>query len=203
MITPRPYLSWSSLDLLEHSEAKWKDLYFYGEQRRANSGMVFGRKMADSLENEEASGDIILDLLIERIPKFEIMDKTVDCLLPNGKNPIPILIKPDTMKTDMTAFKEYKTGQEPWTKKRADESGQITFYATGLYLKSGKIPADIELVWVQTEKQSNGWPGGKIGATGDIRRFKTVRTMADILKMMVRMKKAWERIQIITTEELL
>jgi hypothetical protein len=191
------------MDLLEHSVEKWKDLYFRGEQRRANSGMMFGRKMAEGLENEEATGDIVLDLLMERIPKFEIRDKAITAEMKNGKKTVPLLAKPDTMKADMTAFKEYKTGQEPWTKKKADESGQITFYATTMYLITGRIPADIELVWVQTEKQPNGSLDVKIGATGEIRVFKTARTMADILKMMVRMKKAWELIEKICEEELL
>ena len=203
MITPRPYLSWSSMDLFERSIEKWKEVYLYGLKLRVNRGMAFGKQMAEGLEHEEATGDAVLDLLMERLPKFEIMDQPVECLLKNGKNPIPILIKPDTMKADGTAFKEYKTGQEPWTRKRVDESGQITFYATGLFLKTGKIPTDIELVHIQTEKQLNGSLEGKIGATGAINRHPTARNMAQVLNMMVRMKRAWEGIQKITTEEIL
>lgn len=230
MITPRAYLSWSSMDLLEHSVEKWKSLYFHGEQRRANSGMMFGRKLADGLENnEEVTGDIVLDLLIGRMPMFEIRDKVIEDprqkeieieeydnktgelrmvkyrlpVLKNGKKEIPILIKPDTTKADLKAFKEVKTGQEPWTKSRFDKLGQITFYAAGLYLITGQIPKDIEGVWVQTEKQPNGPVDVKIGATGEIRVFKTERTMSDILRMMVRMKKAWELIEKICEEELL
>ena len=76
------------MDLLEHSVEKWKDLYFRGEQRRANSGMMFGRKMAEGLENEEATGDIVLDLLMERIPKFEIRDKAITAEMKNGKKTV-------------------------------------------------------------------------------------------------------------------
>jgi hypothetical protein len=203
MLTPRPYLSWSSMDLFERSVEQWKQVYLYGQKMRVNRGMAFGKQMAEGLEHGEATGDAVLDLLMERLPKFEIMDQAVTCELKNGKKPIPILIKPDTMKTDMTAFKEYKTGQEKWSKKRVDESGQITFYATGLFLKSGKIPTDIELVHVMTAKMGDGSLDAKLGATGDIYRHPTQRNMGQILNMMVRMKKAWEGIQKVTAEELL
>lgn len=191
------------MDLLEKSVEKWKALYLFGEQMKVNRGMAFGRMMADGLENNDATGDIMLDLVISKIPKFEVMDKIVMAELKNGKKTIQILAKPDTMKADMTAFKEYKTGQEPWTQKRFNELGQIIFYATALYLKTGSIPQDIEGVWAQTKKEDNGPLDAKIRATGEIRRFKVVVTMADVLKMMIRMKKAWALIEKVCEEELL
>lgn len=203
MLTPRPYLSWSSMDLFERNIEQWRQVYLYGQKMRINRGMAFGKQMAEGLEHDEATGDSVLDLVMAKLPKFEIMDQPVECELKNGKNIIPILIKPDTMKADMTAFKEYKTGQEPWSRKRVDESGQISFYATGLFLKTGKIPTDIELVHVQTTKMGNGSLDDKIGATGAINRHPTVRSMGQILNMMVRMKKCWEKIGQITAEELL
>jgi hypothetical protein len=205
MPTPRPYLSWSQFDLFKRNPEKYKEIYIYGAKNPVNRGMAYGRQMAEGLENGEATGDPVLDLLMERLPKFEIMDKAIECELKTGrgKEIIPILIKPDTLKTDMTGFKEYKTGQAEWTKKKADESGQITFYATGLFLKTGRIPVDIELVQVMTEKAVEGALDAKIGATGVIRRFPTVRTMSQILNMMVEMKKVWAGIKSLTEQELL
>src|SRR4030042_4096635 len=107
-MTPRQYLSWSAMDLFERSIERWKEVYLYDQKMKINSGMAFGSLMAAGLEYGEATGDAVLDLLIEKLPKFEIMDKAVECQLNTGrgKEPIPILIKPDTMKEDMTAFKE-------------------------------------------------------------------------------------------------
>jgi len=191
------------MDLFERNVEKWKKLYIYGEEMTINSGMEFGRKMAEGLENDEITGDMALDLIMERLPKFEIMDKPVEAVLGKGKTAVPLLAKPDTMKADMTAFKEYKTGQEPWSRKKVDESGQVTFYATVLFILSGKIPHDIELVHVQTAKHGNGAPDAKISATGDIYRHPTKRSMGQILNMMVRMRKCWEGIQRVTAEEML
>jgi CheY-like chemotaxis protein len=186
-MTPQGYLSWSQLSLWESSPERYKEHYFYGKKTPINRGMAFGKKMADGLERDELTGDVVLDLMMERIPKFEVMDKEFRTELKNGKDTIIILAKPDTMKADMTAFKEYKTGVTRWTRKKVDECGQITFYATAMWLKTGKIPKDIELVDVATKAALDG----KIEATGDITRHPTVRTMTDILKMVVRMKKCW------------
>jgi len=183
--------------------------------------MAFGKKMAEGLENEETTGDEVLDTVMTLIPKFETRDKILEDdkgvevdyydqekkevikvklpVLKNGKEVIPILIKPDTNKLDLTAFKEYKSSQTRWTKKQVDESVQITFYAMGMYLKTGKIPYDIELVEVETRTNTEG----RIEATGQIYRHPTTRSMGQILNMMVRAKKAWSIINKICEEELL
>jgi hypothetical protein len=184
--------------------------------------------MADGLESGALTGDPVLDLMMERLPKFKIMDKViedpkgiiVECFnyetrepekykvpfMKVGKMKIPLLAKPDTMKPNMTAFKEYKTGQARWTQHKADNWGQITFYALAIYLIKGKIPSDIELVHVQTEKQANVQLDkniGGIGATGDMFRYPTSRNMMDVMRMMVRIKTCWTQIIKITEKELL
>jgi len=214
------------MNLFESNIESWKRVYLYDGKIPVNRGMAFGRKMADGLENDEITGDAVLDLVMEQIPKFEIMDKIVEdkngisieikdyndgkikeYLLPvlkNGKQfEVPLLAKPDTMKKDLSAFKEYKTGQEPWTRKKVDEFGQITFYATVMFIISGKIPHDIELVHISTQKEVKGCVDSKIEATGMIYRYKTTRNMSQILNMMVRMKKAWISIGQVTEEALM
>ena len=115
------------------------------------------------------------------------------------KEIIPLLAKPDTATLDYTAFKEFKTSTMKWTQKKADESGQITFYATAIWLKTGKIPQDIELVNALTEYGENG----TISVTGEILRFKTTRTLVDVLRMQSRIKRAWSGIKTLVANELL
>lgn len=209
-MTPRAYLSWNSVNMLgnfsEKDIEKWKNYYLYDEKFGMNRGMAFGKKMADGLENDEDTGDVILDMVMTKIPKFEIMDKEFTVEMKTGRRlssgeleTIKILCKPDTMKADMSAFKEYKTAQKRWTKKQVDENGQVTWYAMGMFIKTGKIPGDIELVEVPTKSGIDG----KIEATGEIYRHHTVRSMGQILQMMVRAKKAWSIINKICEEELL
>lgn len=161
--------------------------------------MAYGSKLADGLENEEATGDPLLDLMMARIPKFELMDVAFQVPLKDGKNTIQILAKPDTAKVDYSAFKEYKTSVRPWSQKMADDSGQITFYATAMWLKTKKIPKDIELVDVVVEYLEDG----SLQPTGEMLRFPTERTMVDIIKMTARMKRAYHGICKLCEQELL
>ena len=198
-MTPKAYLSFSSMNLLEKNPEKWKDAYLYGGRNPINRGMAFGKLMADGLENDEATGNEVLDMVMTQIPKFEIRDKEFFAEIKSGKEVIPILCKPDTMKANMTAFKEYKTSQTKWTKRKVDELDQITFYAMGMFLKTGRVPGDIELVEIETKSGLDA----RIEATGAIYRHPTVRTVGQILNMIVRAKKAWVEINRICEEELL
>ena len=161
--------------------------------------------------------DPLLDLVMSRLPKFERMDKPVEYSLGQivhdphdgktyqvpalqyGKELIPLLAKPDTCKSDYSAFKEYKTSVRNWTQKMVDDSGQITFYATAIWLATGKVPQDIELVCATTEYGEDG----SLQVTGDIFTFPTKRTLVDIIKMTTRIKKAWAGIKSICEKELL
>ena len=199
MLTPRPYLSFSQMTLFEMSPEKYADQYLFGKKQRINRNMAYGSLLADGLEAGESTGDPLLDLMMARLPKFELMDKSFEADLPNGKETIKILAKPDTAQADYTAFAEYKTSVRKWTQKMVDESGQITFYATAMWLKTGKIPQDIELVDVVVGYE----PDGRLQPTGDILRFPTKRTMVDIIKMTGRMKRAWTGIKALCEKELL
>ena len=187
------------MTLFEMSPEKYADQYLFGKKQRINRNMAYGSLLADGLEAGESTGDPLLDLMMARLPKFELMDKSFEADLPNGKETIKILAKPDTAQADYTAFAEYKTSVRKWTQKMVDESGQITFYATAMWLKTGKIPQDIELVDVVVGYE----PDGRIQPTGDILRFPTKRTMVDMIKMTGRMKRAWTGIKALCEKELL
>lgn len=199
MMTPRPYLSFSQMTLFEMNPRKYVDQYIYKNKQRISRNMAYGTVMADALENDELSGDPALDLMMMKIPKFELRDKAFEVDLPEGKKTIRILCKPDTMKADMTAFKEYKSSTRAWTQKMADDSGQITFYATGMWLKTYKIPQDIELVCVVVKYNEDG----SLTPTGELVRYRTHRTLVDIIKMTSRMKRAWSGINKLCESELL
>jgi hypothetical protein len=199
MITPRPYISWSQLSLFESSPERYKEVYIYDKKIPINRGMAYGKQLADGLEKGELTGNEVMDMTMIQIPKLDEMEKEVRAIITDGKNTIELLARMDTAKKDLSAFKEYKTGQGAWTQKKVDEFGQITFYATAIWLKTKKIPQDIELVWIETAMQLEG----KIEATGAIKRFVTKRTAIDCLKMCARIKRAWAGIRQLTEKELL
>ena len=115
MLTPRPYISFSQMVLFEHDPEKYADQYIYGNKQRISRNIAYGSQMATALESGEASGDPLLDLMAAQLPKFELMDVPFEAELKNGKETITLLAKPDTMKADCSAFKEYKTSTRKWT----------------------------------------------------------------------------------------
>lgn len=203
----------------EMSPEKFTEEYIYGQRQRISRNMAFGSQLADGLMIEEANGDPLLDLMASRLPKFELIDRPI--VDPKGKevlfkrnteefrinvptlenkgDDIPLLAVPDTAKIDYTAFKEYKTSVRKWTQKMVDESGQVTFYATAIWLATGKIPEDIELVNIETAYQEDG----RLTVTGNMFRFPTKRIMADIIKMTKRMRHAWTGIRELCEKELI
>lgn len=200
MLTPRSYLSYSSMTLFEKSPEGWADYYLYDQKQRITRNMKLGSDMATGLETGEASGDPLLDLMIARLPKFELMDKPLFAYLKDGKDEIRLLAKPDTAKPDYTAFKEYKTSTRKWTQKMVDESGQISYYATVIWLLTKKIPQDIELVCVETAYDEEG----KVYCTGNVwPPIKTKRSMADIIKTTARIRRNWAEIKSFCEKELL
>lgn len=210
MITPRNYLSWSSMDLLERSESKWIAQYLMGKEPPKSRAMDLGTKLADALEEDEFTGDLMTDIIVAKMPKLAIRDQIITANLNRGRGvePIPLLAKPDTRNEDFSAFREYKSGSVPWNKRRVDECGQITFYATVGYIIRGEegrkpqLVEDIHLDWAPTKKEDPSDPHSKIIFTGEVIPFRTQRTMADVLRMMLRMRKAWEKIQLLTEREL-
>jgi hypothetical protein len=190
------------MTMWEDDPEGFKRKYFYGEQGRTNRGQALGREFAEALESGEATGKADMDIVIAQIPKYELRDKEIHCHLSVGKYPhrefIPILLKPDMCKADYTAFFEIKTGAGPWNQKIADENDQISFYTAGLYLKvketgGVKIP-ESELVWAPTEKREDPDGIARPYLTGEIKRFKTSRTFAQVLQMHARMASAWRAI---------
>jgi len=200
------------------SKDKFTEQYLYGKKQRISRNMHYGSLMADGLKDEEATGDPVLDLMMSKIPKFERMDMpVVDIkngvdvvnphdgkkykvpILTNDNDPIPLLALPDTSKSDYSAFKEYKTSVQKWTQKRVDDSGQITFYVTAIWIVTGKIPQDIELVNIEVDYDQDG----RLFPTGNMYQFKTKRSLVDVIKMTKRIRHAWSGIKELSEKELL
>ncbi len=89
--------------------------------------------MADGFETGETTGDAELDWVMLGIPRLNTMEMPLNAEFKHKGDIIPLYGQLDTAKSDLTAFKEYKTGQLPWSKSMVDQNQQITFYATMIY----------------------------------------------------------------------
>lgn len=185
ILIPKGYLSWSQLSLFERSPKEYKRIYILGEEQRTSRAMEYGSKLADVLENGDDGEDVLISSLYSLLPKYKTMEKKIEA----ETGGIKILGKLDTYCPKTHNFREYKTGKIPWTQRKVDNHGQITFYAMLIFLAYKKIPKDIELIWAETE-----YIDGEIQATGRIKTFKTKRTLIDIMKFMARVGKVAKQI---------
>lgn len=183
--TERP-LSWSSLSCFDDKDwgnpEKWYERYVLGIQEKPSRELLFGSKIDKLLQDDP---EFLPE--IERYPlmqyKLEADYKDIKLLgYPDGWDPY----------NDRKRMVDYKTGKNPWTQKKADETGQLTMYATMLYLAEGIKPEEIdfEIVWMPTTQHADL----SIGFVKDfkVQIFKTKRSMTDVLKFMARIEKTYK-----------
>lgn len=194
-MTPRPYLSWSQMNLLERSPEKYREVYINGMPSFSNAAMGFGSKVGKELEDDESSGDAAHDFVLSQMPRLSIAEYEIHAVLASGrKGSVPLIAKLDSASGELDDIIEYKTGKAKWTKAKVDKADQLTFYATVAYLKTRRIPRRLRLVWAETEIL----PDGTVRFTGNLYTFETRRDMGDVLRMMKRMCDAWALIQKMT-----
>lgn len=188
--TPKGYLSWTQLNLFERSKNAYVDTYLRGLNGFENEAMRVGKRLANRLETDEQTDENIIEHLAIFLPSYPKREFPISV----DFEEIPLFGKLDGFNPWNKKMGEYKTGKR-WTQALVDKSGQITFYTTLVWLKYGKLPSQIDLHWARTETKNN-----RIVLTGEIRTFRTQRTMADIILFRGRIKRAWEGIITLTKE---
>ncbi len=183
--TPRPYLSWTQLNLIETSVYQYVRTYVY-EEKFSNPRMELGKRVAEMIE----AGTVSADLELEHLRTFLPIYPEREYALKGEISGVPIYGKLDGFNPESLHLGEYKTGVR-WNAKMVAESGQISFYALLVLLNYRMLPKRITLTWMPTETR----PDGSIHVTGDIQNFETYRTMEDILLIAARIKKGWKKIQ--------
>ena len=184
IITPRPYLSWSQMNLFERDPAAYVAQYIYGEPPPTSSALAFGKRIAASLEAATTDDAEVenLRILLPRFPKKEYEIKV-------EYSGVPLLAKPDLFSPWKVHIGELKTGQAPWTQSRVNQHGQLKFYALAAWLKYKRVPK-VELYWAPTE-----WREHKLCLKGEIMTFQAEITEQDILSFGARIPQVWAAIQ--------
>lgn len=187
---PHGHLSWSGLSTWERSEKEYDEKYILNQSQRSNSGMEFGKYVADGLEQEEA--DETIESLRLRLPAYSQREHSVEVTYKG----IPLMGRIDTYNDKDGAFREYKTGRRdnlgnpPWTPAKAKEHGQIAFYAFMLWLQTKKVPPTAYLDWIETVVREDG----TVGLAEHIHSFQVPITIEMIVKMGARIEKAAKEI---------
>jgi hypothetical protein len=187
--TPRPYLSWSQMNLFERDPAAYVAQYIYGKNEQTSAAMVFGKQIAKGLETK-STNDAEVELLRSRLPKFPKQEYEIKVAFEE----IPLLAKLDLFSPWRMQIGELKTGRYPWTQSRVNEHGQLKFYALAAWLKYKRVPK-IELYWAPTE-----WRSNKLCLTGEIQTFQAEFSAPELLRFGVRLSQVWAAIQQVADE---
>ena len=156
-----------------------------------NEGMAYGKVVADALENDEETGDLLTDMAMSLLVKYDIRDKEMEGILQTKDGDIRIVSHPDTMDSKTFALGEYKTGKIKWTQKKADNWFQLKFYAMLIFIIHKKVPPRVFLQWIETYKDTDG----VIKPTGHVELFEVRITMSDIINTMATVSRVAKEIE--------
>lgn len=191
---PTNCLSYSQVQLWQSDRERYKEIFFNHNDgaRFMNEGMAYGKVVADALENEEETGDLLTDMAISLLPKYDIRDKEMEGVLHTKEGDIRIVSHPDTVDSQTWALREYKTGKVKWTQKKANNWFQLKFYAMLIYIIKNKIPPSVHLDWIETYKDP---ADNKIKPTGHVEHFEVKITMSDIINTMATVSRVAKEIE--------
>lgn len=178
---PKGYLSYSQIQSWRGNPKRYKEVYFDGRTEFSiyNEGMEYGKQFADALETYTDTNDLLTDASILLLAKYDVRDQEIRAELKTKDGCIPLLGRPDTMNSKTFAFREYKTGKQPWTQNKANKHFQLYFYAMLIYLKYGVVVEKCHLDWIETEVVNN-----KTQPTGKTLSFPVKIGLRKILETM-------------------
>lgn len=186
-------LSWSAISSFEWNPKQWHSKYVLKELPEITPELYFGSMIDKKIQDDPT--------YLPKLVRYPILQHEMRCEF----NGIPLLGFADTFRPAYfskrkgfktgpnsmnPAIRDYKTGRKEWTQKRADDTGQITMYLLMLWMMDKIKPEDVEcyIDWLPTHIED-----GKIAfiQEGDIRTFKTKRTMQQVLAFAQRIKDRW------------
>lgn len=181
---PAGCLSYSQVSTWLASPERYKKLYFGTGMGNDggfwNEGMAYGKIVADAMENYEETGDLLTDMAIAQLVKYDLRDKEMEAVMKTKDGDIVIRSHPDTMDSKTFALREYKTGKVKWTQKKADKWFQCKFYAMLVYIKHGVVPPSNHLDWIETYVDTDG----ETKPTGHVETFELDIGLKEILETM-------------------
>lgn len=190
---PKGYLSYSQIQLWKSNPARYISHYMDGGDTDIhNSGLAYGKVVADALEQGVETGDLLTDAAMLLLPKYDVADKEIRTTVKTKDGCFDILGRPDSLDSVTKNFIEFKTGKNAWSQTKAQRHPQLLFYALLIYLAYGVVLKDAQLVWIQTEEvitshsPSDWLPEDRkvIKPTGRVETFKVEFALVDILKCL-------------------
>jgi len=190
---PKGYLSYSQIQLWKSDKKRYIELYFNNrnELRLSNSGLEYGKIVADALEQGTETNDLLTDTAMSLIIKYDIRDQEIRTEIKTKHGAVGVMGRPDTMDSVTKAFREYKTGRVKWTENKAQKHPQMVFYAMLIYLAHGVILKEAYLDWIETVEEN-----GIVKPTGRLETFRVTFTFMDIMECIAMTTRVAKEIEI-------
>jgi hypothetical protein len=153
------------MDLWMRNKDGYVERYFKNGKPLDTKYLKFGKNIAQLIE-ERKHNEILPDLIVYDISEFKIETEI---------RGVPILSFIDSYDPVSSAFREYKTGKNPWTAVKVEKHGQLLFYAVALKAVTGTYPKYCHLDWIETQMSESDdmWNilDPQIELTGKIKSF--------------------------------
>lgn len=194
-------LSWSAIASFEWNPSQWYSKYVLKELLIITPELEFGSMIDKRIqENPKFLPKLVRYPILQHemrgtfdgIPLLGFADTFRDPWI-DSRGKLREKKRPDYVPA-FPAIRDYKTGRNEWTQKRADETGQITMYLLMLYLRDKIRPEDVEcyIDWLPTHYVDKKIEFIK---EGEIHTFKTKRTMQQVLEFGQRIKRTWAEME--------
>lgn len=192
LVLPKPYLSYSQMDLWQKNKDQYRARYYMGgpgfESRETIFGKQFAKMMEDGLQHPVA----------DLVPRGDKMEYKVLMDI----NGVPVLGYLDSYDSQGKFIYEYKTGKELWTDLRVAKHEQLVIYSLLVKQKHGTVDPWVRLVWIQTKECAGEYKLGgvtfgskaEIDFTGHVQTFKRRIVQWERDKMKKKIRKIAEEI---------
>lgn len=192
---PKPHFSYSQWSLWLSNPERYKQIYFDKREdvQFTNRGQSYGKMVADALEAQVDTGDLLTDAAMLLLPKYDVQDAPIFVDVKTQYGWLQLIAKPDTYNSETHDFVEFKTGKghNPWTPEKAQNHLQMWFYAVVIWQKFGVVLPGAQLAWIETEDTPEG-----IKPTGRVETFDVHFSKAGLMDALARIIKSAHEIEV-------
>ena len=185
-------LSWSAISSFRYDKEQWHRKYVQGIKDPPNDLMTFGNVVGTKLATDPT--------FLPDVPRLSVFEKELKGRVGN----IPILGFLDSFSFDKDTIEilEYKTSSNAnrWTKKSAQNHGQLLFYLALCWLNYQKAPEDIKcrLVYIPVEMTIED---GMIVSSEAIQIFHVQHTAIEVLHFLKYIKETYAEMLVFADEK--
>lgn len=183
-------LSPSSINSFLWNKDQWFDTYILGNFQKSKE-MTFGTMIDLRIQNDPT--------FLPHLPRYEFMQAELTYKLGD----IKLKGKPDGF--NLTKSKElydFKTGRNPWTLEKAQDSVQLKFYLLLLYLNKQIVPEEFTcgIHYLET-KESDDFKSVEFVKEDNIQTFSVKYTLTDMLKLIIFIKDIYKQMELYCKEK--